>query len=180
MSRLSTARLELAPFTAADIDELHALFTDPQVRRWLLDDDLVSRAWVEEEVAASVARFTGGGVGLWAVREVGHEPIIGFVGYRPFFAPAELQLLYGFLPAVWGRGFATEAAAEAVRHAFETLGYEELRAATDTPNHPSIRVLERLGMREWRRSDDGPAGTIFFRLPREEWARPGSGQRARS
>lgn len=170
MLHLRTERLALAPFTAEDGEELLALFTDPDVRRWLLDDSTVSRAWVDEEVSASETRFADDGDGLWSIREIGHPPIIGFVGYRPFFDPPEVQLLYGFLPAAWGRGFATEAAAEAVRYGFEDLGFDEVRAATDVPNAASIRVLERLGMREWRRSDDGPHGTLYFRVTRQEWA----------
>ena len=84
-----------------------------------------------------------------------------------FFEPPELQLLYGLLPSVWSRGYATEAARAVMRHALDDLGFDEIRAATDVPNHASVRVLERLGLREWKRSEDGPRGTVFFRAVRE-------------
>lgn len=166
---LRTERLELDPFASHDLDALHALFTAPEVRRYLLDDEVVSRDWVEEEIAQSQARFEAGEGGLWSVHERGSSDIVGFVGFRPFFEPPELQLLYGFLPACWGRGLATEAATAAVDHAFAVLGFREVRAATDVPNTASIAVLERLGMTECDRTEEGPAGTVFFCLDAEDW-----------
>ena len=38
---LQTDRLTLTPFAEADQPQLHALFTDPDVRRYLLDDMIV-------------------------------------------------------------------------------------------------------------------------------------------
>jgi RimJ/RimL family protein N-acetyltransferase len=78
-------------------------------------------------------------------------------GYRPFFEPPELQLLYGLLTSVWGRGLATEAA--------------ERWSMTALPNTASLRVLERLGMAEWKRTDEGTDGTRFFHVTRAGWTR---------
>ncbi|MBM4183333.1 MAG: GNAT family N-acetyltransferase [Gemmatimonadetes bacterium] len=167
--QLTTERLVLRPFASGVVAELHALFTDAHVRRWLLDDDVVSRAWVEGEIADSEARFSQVGCGLWSVSERSGTPIIGFVGYRPFFDPPELQLLYGLLPAFCGRGFATEAATTAVDYAFDVLHFDEVRAATDTPNQASVAVLERLGMSERRRTAEGGHGTVFFSVTAAEW-----------
>jgi RimJ/RimL family protein N-acetyltransferase len=44
-----------------------------------------------------------------------------------------------------------------------------VRAATDVPNAGSIAVLRRLGFEEWKRTEDGPAGTLRFRLGAERW-----------
>lgn len=169
---LGTERLTLRPFDRADVSELHELFTDADVRRHLLDDMIVSRAWLEEEVASSQARFGDNSCGLWTLREHGDERIVGFVGFRPFFGPPELQLLYGLLPSYWGRGYATEAAAAAIDYAFGVLGLEEVRAASDAPNSASIELLLRLGMRERLRTSDGASGegTVFFGLAASDWA----------
>jgi ribosomal-protein-alanine N-acetyltransferase len=166
---ITTQRLTLRPFAPADALELHDLFTDEDVRRHLLDDTVVSREWVEEEIVSSQARFLESGCGLWTIADLGRDGIVGFVGFRPFFDPPELQLLYGLLPSHWGRGFATEAAAAALDYAFGVLALEEVRAATDVPNTASVAVLHRLGMRERRRTDDGVAGTVFFQLLASEW-----------
>jgi len=136
----------------------------------------VALAWVEEEIAQSDARFAAGECGLWMLRERGARPIIGFAGLRCFWEPPELELVYGLHPSWWRRGLATEAARAVTDYAFDTLGLPELRAATDVPNTDSIAVLRRLGFEEWKRTDDGPAGTLRFRLAEARWR---SGRRKR-
>lgn len=42
---LQTDRLSLTPFAQADLPELHALFTNPSVRRYLMDDLIVDETW---------------------------------------------------------------------------------------------------------------------------------------
>ena len=182
---LTTSRLELRPFAPEDGEALHALFTNAGVRRWLLDGELVAREWVDGEIERSAARFAGGGCGLWSIREPGpiEEPdagvsggvprapaeLVGFVGFRHFWDPPELELVYGLHPSVWGRGLAVEAGRAAMSYAFDELGFGEVLAATDAPNTASIAVLERLGFEEWKRTDDGPAGTVHFRITERRW-----------
>jgi len=159
---LITARTVLRPFVEADEDELLALFREPAVRRYLLDDEQVSAEWVRAEITSSRARFDAPGTGLWAIRATGHQAIIGFVGFREFGDPPQLQLLYGLLPLYWGRGLATEAARAVCDHARRELGLTEIRASTDVANEASARVLLRLGMRQVRTTADGAGGTAFY------------------
>ncbi|MYD69623.1 MAG: GNAT family N-acetyltransferase [Acidobacteria bacterium] len=159
-----TARLDLAPFRASDSAALLRVFTDSDVRRYLLDGDTVSTDWVAEEIRASTRRFEAGAGGLWVVRRRDQAPIIGFAGFREFFDPPEPQLLYGLLPQYWGEGLATEAATAACEFAFHTLGWSEIRAAIDVPNTASRSVLVRLGFVPDRTTDDG---TAFYVLGRD-------------
>lgn len=179
MTTLHTPRLDLTPVSAADTDELLALFNDPNVGRYLLDGEPVSREWVDGEIASSVARFDESGCGLWAVRmrpDSGEpdppdlpDTIAGVVGLRPFFDPPDLQLLYALHPRAWGRGLATEAARAVVHHAFGVLGFDEIKAATDEPNRASVAVLERLGMEPWKVEGGEPHRTLFYRVCRADW-----------
>jgi [ribosomal protein S5]-alanine N-acetyltransferase len=163
-----TARLMLRPLAVRDATAFHRLLVEPSVRRYLLDDTIVSRAWAEHEIRQSRALFASTGCGLWSLRVLGRPALAGFAGYRYFLEPPELQLLYALDPAHWGHGLATEAAAALVRYGFERLGFAEIRAGTDEPNSASIRVLERLGMRfAERRLVDGKP-TLIYVLRRTE------------
>jgi len=51
---LRTERLILRPWTLQDVDALHLLWTDPDVRRYLWDDVVISR---ERAVGAVRAHF---------------------------------------------------------------------------------------------------------------------------
>ena len=166
-SGIRTERSLLRPFAAADAEDLLVLFRDEAVRRYLLDGAMVDRAWVDQEIRDSAVRFSEGSAGLWAIRLQGTEAIIGFVGFRPFFDPPELQLLYGLLPAYWGRGLATEAARAVIQFGFDVAGFDRVVAATDTPNQASVRVMEALGMDLVGRQDEGAfGGTVTCQLVR--------------
>lgn len=166
---LTTERTVLTPFAVADAPALLAVFRDPDVRAFLLDDVLVGPAWIEAEVAASEQRFARFGTGLWSVRLTTEPAILGFVGFREFLDPPELQLLYGLLPASWGKGLATEVTARVCDYALRELGRDRVTATTDLPNRASARVLRHLGMQVVRVSDEGDAGTAHFAIDRETW-----------
>ena len=157
----------MRPIHAGDAEALLGVFRDPSVRRFLLDDAVVSLDWVRAEIATSAERFDAGGAGLWAIELPEATGIIGFSGFREFFDPPRLQLLYGLLPDYWGQGLATEAARRVCDHAFSELGFERIEAATDVPNERSIAVLERLGMSLMGKSDDGADGTVFYEIQRD-------------
>ncbi len=158
---LQTQRLTLTPVSEADRPELHGLFTDPHVRRYLLDDLIMEEGWTADVIEGSGVMFRDLGYGLWTVREIGQRPIIGFCGYWRFeHLPYPLQLIYGLLPAWWGQGLATEAARAMLRYGVEAGKFTQIIAATDVPNRASVRVMERLGMTHLMTAD----ATVYYRL----------------
>lgn len=168
---LGTARLTLRPFTNADLDAVHALWTDADMRRYLCGDTTVpieqSRVWLE----GSCREFRDRRFGLWAVHEGGPEgTLVGFCGCREW-PTGEPELMYGLLRPWWRHGLATEAAAAVLTHVFETLGHPVVMAATDPPNAASLRVMERLGMAFHERREMHGLDTIVYRLSRERWRR---------
>lgn len=167
--RIHSERLTLSPVSEGDAEWLLGVFRDPAVRRYLLDDALVSLEWVRSEIASSAEGFARLGAGLWAVRFPDATAIIGFVGFREFLNPPRLQLLYGLLPEYWGRGLATEAASRVCDYAFVELGFDRVEAAMDSPNRASIAVAGRLGMSPLGMSNQ--ADTVFYTIDRETWTK---------
>ena len=165
---LSSDRLMLQPLEVRDAQALLGVFQNPDVRRYLLDDTLVDQEWVREEIASSQRRFTEGSAGLWAIRRASESTILGFVGFRHFFAPPRLQLLYGLLPEHWGQGLATEAAQMVCAYAFEGLGFDRIEAAMDTPNTASIELAKRLGMTAMPNAAVAHPDTVFYEIHRSE------------
>jgi ribosomal-protein-alanine N-acetyltransferase len=159
---IETARLRMRPFERGDVDELHRVFINPGIRRFLLDDRIVPREWVEEEIAASIARFESGSSGLFCVYSKEDETLIGFCGFRPFFEPPELQLLYGLLPSRWSKGLATEAARAMIAFGFQELAFDRVTASADAANAASLRVLEKVGMAFDRRVTMDGLETLFY------------------
>lgn len=164
---IETARLHLRPFAPSDLQDLHRLWTDPEVRRYLFDGEIIPRARVAEEIASSLERFKAQGCGLWSAFPRGERELIGFCGYRFFHEPPERQLIYGFAPTHWGRGLATEAARVMIRYGFEELALTRVLASADAVNAASLRVMEKAGMTFEKRVMIGGLDTIYYTLPRE-------------
>src|SRR5262249_49467004 len=119
IAAIDTARLRLRPYRESDLDALHALWTDPQVRRYLWDDAVIERRLAAEVMRASIASTDALGFGHWAVCRGNGGALIGFCGFRPLDDSADIELLYGLAPPHWGRGLATEAARAMLRFGFE-------------------------------------------------------------
>lgn len=156
---MNTHRLTLQPLAANHTDALHALWTLPEVRRYLWDDEIIPLEMVQSIIAESMAAAARNEYGLWMAFEKGREELIGFTGFWPFFDPPQIQLIYGLVPGVWGKGYATEMGKAMIDYGVERHGYSEIIAATDPPNKASVHVMERLGMVFWKREGE----TIFYR-----------------
>jgi len=57
-----------------------------------------------------------------------------------------MELGWNTYRAFWGRGFASEAAAEALNHALEIRREPKVRALIASANESSLRVAKRLGL----------------------------------
>jgi len=66
----------------------------------------------------------------------------------------EAELGYLFLPAAWGRGYATEACAAALDWFAGALPYEPMVLSTQTANEGSLRVATKLGFTQVERFED--------------------------
>ena len=137
---MAVAGRDYRRLTADNVGAFHRLATDPHVRRYLLDGEVVGEEWARDEIESSDSLFDVHGVGIWLVYE-GDEPV-GFIGYRVFEEVGpEPQLLYAFVERVTGRGAATAAA----RWLIEQVDWDEIVSAVDEPNVASMRVLEKVG-----------------------------------
>jgi RimJ/RimL family protein N-acetyltransferase len=147
MPILTTDRLVMRPIAPSDTDVLHRFWTDPAIRRYLWDNEIISRETVEAIIAHSEECFREFGSGLFAI-ELAARPgeLVGFCGLRRMADSDEVELLYGVLPRLWGEGIVTEAAKEVLRHGLQECGLRRVMGATDTPNQRSVRVMQRLGM----------------------------------
>ena len=161
--KLQSERLTLIPFRPEHVDDLHALWTHADVRRYLWDDEVISREQAAEVVEASEESFREHGFGLWALSLVGDDELIGFAGLRHFGCGDEVELLYGLHPDHWGRGLATEASRAVLDHGF-SLGLTEIFAGSDPPNVASLRVMDRLGFGNEHRREENGIETIYRSL----------------
>lgn len=166
---LETPRLRLRPLAAADREALHALWTEPAVRRYLWDDRVIDLATVDGVIERSTATFAAEGFGLFALRAPGGAALLGAAGFHRL--GVEPELIYSLTPTAFGRGLATEASHALIDDAFERLGFARVLARTDTPNRASVAVMERLGMRYLGEAIEDGLPTVSYTLARADWER---------
>lgn len=160
---LETPRLRLRPALPRDTADMHALWTEPEVRRFLWDDTVIPLETAAGVTRASAADFAARGFGLWSVRVRGDAgSIAGFCGLRTEGVGSEPELLFGLRPAFWRQGIAREAAKAVLAYAFGTLALPRITAATDVPNDRSARTLSALGMTLERRGDHNGRDMLFY------------------
>ena len=169
VTRIETTRLWLRPLTRDDVEAVYRLWIDPDVRRYLWDDQVISREHAASIIDDSIKLFTKDGYGLWAVLPSRETMLIGFCGYLFFHDPPELQLLYGMAPAYWGKGLTTEAARAMLRYGFEELGCDRIVGSTDVPNIASARVMEKAGMTYEKRLLIHNLDTVYYVIARESF-----------
>jgi ribosomal-protein-alanine N-acetyltransferase len=166
---------------AADRAAFAAMNADPRVMEHF--PGTMTRAESDGFVDRIETHFAEHGFGLWAVEVPGVAEFIGFVGlavprFEAHFTPA-VEVGWRLAAGWWGRGYATEAAREALRFGFDDAGLAEIVSFTAVANEPSRAVMRRIGMTHDPPGDfDHPAlppgdrleRHVLYRLTREEWA----------
>lgn len=163
---METERLKLRPFTATDLDALHALWTDSDVRRYLWDNRELSRDDTAAIIETSSRLHQDEAAGLWAVERNDNPGLIGFGGYWYFGEPPQLQILFGLQPEHWGMGLATDLASCLIQYGFGTLRLRRVIGATDRANVSSQRVMEKAGMRFVERVRNRDSDLMYYAIDR--------------
>jgi RimJ/RimL family protein N-acetyltransferase len=146
MTTLTTSRLLLRPLDLADVDVMHALWTEASVRKYLWDDEIISKELARMAIEASLQSFTQDGFGMWGVTLKATKTLIGFCGVRLHEDTAEKELLYGLSETYWGTGLTTEAAQAVMDYVFAQGITTRLIALANPANVGSCRVAEKVGM----------------------------------
>lgn len=150
----------LEPITADDVAVLVRHWSEQVVRRYLWKDAVMDDETVGELVATSEADFGQHGYGIWALRGLDAESLVGMCGLRRPPGHSCPELLYSLRPRYWAQGLAQEATRAVLTYAFDELGLERVVAAADPQNQASTRVLRKLGMMPFEAIDGAPYASV--------------------
>jgi RimJ/RimL family protein N-acetyltransferase len=149
---LHSERLELRPWSDADLAMLTELSATPEVIRYLGNGQFWTPQRAAEVAQATLTHWERHGFGwrVATIRETGEK--IGFIALN--FAgegtvgvdPDEYELGWWLAPGAWRRGLASEGARMVRDDAFERLEVPSLIARIQPANATSRGVAEGLGM----------------------------------
>ena len=172
---IKTGRLLLRPLAPEDGDALFVYRSLPEVYRFQsFRPGSVHDA--EEFIARSTCAFNVPGAWFQLGICLKGGELIGDLGLH-FTDGEQAEIGYTVAPAHQGRGYACEAAEAALECLFTALKKHRVTASVDPENAPSVRLLEKLGMRReahfiqsWR-SAEGWRDDCVYALLAEEWRR---------
>lgn len=141
---LTTRRLVIRPFTPADFEAIHAVWSDPAVMapvRCQAYDREQSWARLRNKLSHQARH----GFSKWAVADKATGTVIGECGVHYLEDGPDIELGYKLARAYWGQGLAAEAAQACLDWALAERS-ERVVAIVDPANIRSARILGTIGM----------------------------------
>ncbi|HCO67195.1 MAG TPA: GNAT family N-acetyltransferase [Dysgonomonas sp.] len=146
---LESERLQLKEITWEDIEDIHRLYSCPEVDEFNtmgIPDNIdkteeMIRGMIDAQKGKGRKSFT------WKIISKDSGQFIGTAGISlsgDRFMRGEI--FYELFPSVWGKGYATETARTMVKAGFEIFRLHRVEAGVATENIRSIHVLEKCGM----------------------------------
>ena len=164
MKILETKRLILRHLELTDLEALFALYSDPEVKRYIPDAPLTLA-----EAKKELEWFLNGHpkqpeLGLWATIHKETGQFIGRCGLLPWEIDgrSEVEVAYLIDKAHWGQGLGTEAAQAILDYGFENLRLSRLICLIERENSASMRVAEKIGMTLEREGADEHGPFLLF------------------
>jgi RimJ/RimL family protein N-acetyltransferase len=147
---LTTARLLLRPFKLGDAPDVARIAGDARIADTTLRiphpyPEGAAEAWIGTHETLRESRVAS----VLAITELRGGALVGAIGLEIAEGGREAELGYWVAPDNWDSGYATEAAAAMLAHAFsDAFSIERVIARYFLRNPASGRVLEKAGMRD--------------------------------
>ena len=152
---LETKRLLFRRQVMGDLEALWALYSDPEITRFIPD---APKTYAEARL--ELEWFMNGHpkhpeLGLWATIHKETGKFIGRCGLLPLTIEGqpEVEVAYTLAREYWGQGLGSEAAQAILRYGFDQLHLSRLICMIDPLNAASQKVAEKIGMTLEKRLD---------------------------
>lgn len=146
---IESPRLLLTEITWDDLDNIHTLHSIPEVDEFntlgipkdIEDTREVIRSIIEESRSKRRIHIS------WKIETKSPAEFIGLAGMVLSAKKySQCEIYYKFLPAHWGKGYATEVSKALIKTSFEEFKLHRVGAGAATENKQSLKVLEKCGM----------------------------------
>lgn len=160
----STERLIVRQWRDSDLATLFAVYGDADAMRWVGDGKPITLEQCVKWLEITRWNYENRGYGMFAVEQKSFPGVIGFCGIVHPDGQAEPEIKYAYLRSLWGRGFATEAAAGLIEYGAAVHGLDYIIATTAPDNEASHKVLLKAGMTKGQliNEEDESATQLFY------------------
>ena len=145
---LETKQLILRHQVLEDLDDLWALYCNPNITKYIPDAPRTREEAKDELEWHMHGHPKNPQLGLWATIHKGTGKFIGRCGLLPWTIDGqnEVEVAYTIAEEFWGQGLGSEAAQAILDYGFNTLNLSRLVCLIDHDNIVSQKVAEKIGM----------------------------------
>lgn len=169
MPEIETSRLRLRQFTCDELDNIYQIWTNPDVRKYLWDDEIISKEKAKNTLNYCIDFFQENGFGIWAMIHKQQDELIGFCGFRFLDDTSEIEIIFGISPTYWRMGLTKEAVKAVIRYGFEEHHFERIVGLANIENIASWRVMEKVGMKYEKRTIYNNQDVVYYTLIPKAW-----------
>ena len=166
---LETPRLTLRHQFIEDLDDLWALYCNPNITKYIPDAPR-SRAEAQEELEWHMhGHPRRPELGLWAAIHKETGKFIGRCGLLPWNIDGqeEVEVAYTLAEAYQGQGLGTEAAQAILQYGFQKLNLSRFICLIDSENIASQKVAEKIGMTFEKEEQDEMGPFLVYSITRK-------------
>ena len=137
---IQTSRLILRPYTPADAEDLHEIFSDPVVM------EHCEAPYTPEQTRQALSLFIEKNI-AFAAELTDSGKVIGHLLFHqlPLEESGIYEIGWFFNRSYWRRGYACEACKALLEYGFQQLGLHKICAETIDPDR-SVALMRKLGM----------------------------------
>ena len=166
---LETPRLILRHQVLSDLDDLWALYCNPNITKYIPDAPR-SREEAREELEWHMhGHLRNPSLGLWVTVHKETGKFIGRCGLLPWNIDGqeEVEVAYTLAEAYQGQGLGTEAAQAILQYGFQKLNLSRLICLIDSENIASQKVAEKIGMTFEKEGQDEMGPFLVYSITRK-------------
>ncbi|WP_245591178.1 GNAT family N-acetyltransferase [Aquimarina latercula] len=152
----------------SDAEKFFSLNSDPEVLKYTGDYPFLS---IEDAKSflKNYQEYNINGYGRWAVLLKETNDFIGWCSLKRN-KDGDIDIGFRFFRNKWNKGYATESSIAALAYGFTQLGIKEIIARVVSENKASIKVLEKIGMTFWKKSDcKGIPNVLFYKIDKSDF-----------
>ncbi len=131
--------------TPDDLDFFRTYLSDPILTRFLPNEGPYPKAMIEGYLRDRIAHWETHGFGSYLLTL--NSQTVGYVGLEFVRDTSYIDLRYGLIQEVWGRGLALKAARACLEEGFKLELAKTFYGAAVPENKASVAVLEKVGMK---------------------------------
>lgn len=147
MKILETERLLLRNQLPEDAEVLGKMFSDAEVMRFIGE----GKTYPKSAAVSSITKWNDyertHGFTSWGVIRKEDNVFIGKCGFNFLPDNSDVELSYMLDEPYWGKGYASEIAKATLEYGLNKLNLKRVVALVYPQNSPSIRVIEKTGMK---------------------------------